>query len=83
MNANLYRSMLNALPSPPDDDAADLVTECRRFLSAPSATNWTRLDSWTPIVSSETFRRAAAIILDDAEEMVAPFLESLVASQSQ
>lgn len=82
MNAILYRTMLDALPPPPDDDAADLVTDCRRFLSAPSATNWTRLDWWTPIVSSETFRRAAAIILDDAEDMVAPFIEALAAESS-
>lgn len=76
-HAAKYRTMLDRLPKAPSEEVAEMVADARRFIAAPTLRNWGRLDERTPDVVDGPHRRAAAIILDEAEEMVETFLATL------
>lgn len=77
MNANLYRSMLAALPASVVAESHTEINLCLRLIRDNSATTWARLDQIAAACANAPMRRACSIILDDAEDMVAEFVASL------
>ena len=77
MNATLYRSMLAALPASVVAGCSDEITICLRLIRNGSASTWALLDQMAADCDDAIMRRACAIILDDAEDMVAEFVASI------
>lgn len=77
MNAPLYRSMLAGLPASVVAECHAEIALCLRLVATDSASVWARLDQMACDCGNAVMRRACAIILDDASDMVAEFVASL------